>query len=655
MADLSKLSDEQLDELMAQKEAEQKAPDKAPQVDLTNLSDDELDELLELKAEEQIGTVEATARNFIQGATLGTSDEASAFVDAGIQKLTGNQEDFSKIYEDERNRIRERNQLAREAQPVGSIASEIAGGIATTGGIGGLAKNIGLGAVAGAGFSTGDTFSEIATDATLGSLLTIAGHGAMKGGSSLIKKAKIKLAKQPTSIQQTVLKTAKNEHPRTTRLRTATLKDAMNEKLDITDAAEGGFQDRVNRFIDVDAPIIVRDKIDDALKSLHNESQIILENNENVFMDVRALIEDSVEQLKQVPNFGDDAAAAQQVKNDFFELLQGGKLEIDGQVIDPRQVTFQQAQKIKTELDRMLYKNVRAESLTDKAKMFRNAERVNFVMNEFADNLRASVANIDQTGKLSALNERYSALYQARELMPQTAQDFISLLPGMGNSRTAQKARNFVRSVEAASPELAMDIVENLQPGMIQYQLAVGASSGMQASVSDVFRTKAIMGVNPALAPLGLSPSTQVMLANKVGRAGIKAFKLPRTISGMFDNQEMVVSKLSQINPSLAVVVEDALVDRDVDSLTEIMQGALEDPASASVFEPGLGFEGKLSGQEMLQMETQVKADSSLSTRQKLRAITQIRAGQIPKVEEEQQPFFKQYQPRPRNADGRKL
>lgn len=153
--------------------------------------------------ESQYSAPAASARGFVQGATLGYGDEAEAIARtiANYLRNKNKEKTIPETYRKERDIIRKENELARAQHPIATTAGELAGGASTMliPGLGeaNLAKMAGIGAIAGIGAGQADLTKgeigkagfEAGTGAALGTALGAASPYIEKGVTKLAGKA----------------------------------------------------------------------------------------------------------------------------------------------------------------------------------------------------------------------------------------------------------------------------------------------------------------------------------------------------------------------------------------------------------------------------------------------------------------------------------
>lgn len=147
------------------------------------------------------GPVVGGVRNFLQGMTIGGSDEAVGGGVATLKKLGGDERPFSEIYRQEQLREKQRIEDFREDYPKASLTAELTGGLAlplgaskTVGGM--LATSGGLGGAA-AFLNSDGSFNERILQAPFGVLMGMALTGAFSvAGKTVNEQVKSFLTKR---------------------------------------------------------------------------------------------------------------------------------------------------------------------------------------------------------------------------------------------------------------------------------------------------------------------------------------------------------------------------------------------------------------------------------------------------------------------------
>lgn len=600
----------------------------------------------------------AAARGAIQGVTLGFSDEIEGAIKAGVAKMEGDERDYSEIYTDKRDQARKENAISREISPFAFGGAEFAGAIPTvlaggpvTAGLRGAAL---LGGVTGVGMSN-RTGSELAQDALIGATLGVAGEKVFKGVGNRMKQV-FSNTKNPI-VKEAMSELGETRLPKNLEFERATVRDiwtgnykSADEWLMSKSAAK-----RAVEGMD-ETPDIVNTII-------RNEKQIL---GEQLDMMTRELTDQgvtlnarpAVERLKEKLSVLTETNAVKQIRKKYLDglnitevsddgLVTAGFKLGDGSYLNLENMSLKEAHLLKRRIANETYSN------KDPSNIFKQDKEASKALKEFTDEI---INEFNATSKdIAEINNKFKQIYDIEELGPKKADDFFILTDKLNTSERAKELREFVLTArkydELSGSNILNSIVTEVNPRLKLFD-AVNSVQNIVGNnaVAKGFQVRAAASIaGPVGGVLALGKGALFQSAQALSRS----VKLPRTTAGVFRNYEVVLDKLNRLSPALAVTFNDAVISEDYGTVEQMMsEAAAQFPEE---FEPGAGFEGKLHPIEQEQMTRQVKADTSLSTRQKLQAITQIRAGQLPQPTQPEQPFFKQYQPRPRNADGRKL
>lgn len=142
------------------------------------------------------------SQSLLQGATFGFADEAQGLIAAAFASPFVSDKTFKELYTQARDSLREEQGQFSQQNPRTALAANVAGGIATGGGLfkgAQTAKQLatvgaGTGAVAGAGFSdsdellSADTAVDALVGAGLGSVISVAAPKVINGLTSRIRK-----------------------------------------------------------------------------------------------------------------------------------------------------------------------------------------------------------------------------------------------------------------------------------------------------------------------------------------------------------------------------------------------------------------------------------------------------------------------------------
>lgn len=217
MADLSNLSDEDLDRMIGQK---------ASTKDISAVSDDDLDKMIEarLQSADKPSELDSLGRGAAQGVSFGLRDEAAGALKNPVGALKEIANKFGAGYDDEdvgsykteRDASRRLDDQARETNPMSFGAGQVSGSIAPTlltGGAGGVASLAAQGAVQGLGTSEAEDLGGIAKDAAIGGSIGAATGAAGKllantGMSNVAQNVAERVATNPTLSKVAALQPA---------------------------------------------------------------------------------------------------------------------------------------------------------------------------------------------------------------------------------------------------------------------------------------------------------------------------------------------------------------------------------------------------------------------------------------------------------------
>lgn len=160
-----------------------------------------------IETKQPFSKTESVARGAAQNATLGFGDEASAALELGLGKLTGNEAYKDATYSKLRDENRADNAQAQKDNPWSYGIGQVLGGLPSAIATGGatstpamLATGAGMGAATGLGLSESDNASGMAKDTGIGAGFGLAGASlaklVSKFGPDAIAKVAPKLAKR---------------------------------------------------------------------------------------------------------------------------------------------------------------------------------------------------------------------------------------------------------------------------------------------------------------------------------------------------------------------------------------------------------------------------------------------------------------------------
>lgn len=600
----------------------------------------------------------AAARGAVQGVTLGFGDEIEGAVKAGAAKLSGDQRDYSDIYADKRDQARKENVMSRELSGELFMASEFAGAIPTvlaggplTAGLRGAAV---LGGLSGVGLSN-RTGSELAQDAVLGATIGVAGERVFKGIGNRMRKVF-------SNTKNPVVKEAMSELGET-----QLAKNVEFEKATVKDIWKGNYKSADEWLMSNKAAkraVEGMDETPDIVRTIIRQEKELL--GEQLDMATRELTEQGVtlnarpmvETLKKTLSELTETNATKQIQKKYLKgldiseindegLVTAGFKLADGSYLNLENMSLKEAHLLKRRIANETYSN------RDPSNIFKQDKEASKALKNFTDDI---IEAFNSTGDdVRSINSKFKEVYDMEELGPQKADDFFILTDKLNTSPRAKELREFVLKAkkydELSGTAVLNSIVKEVNPRLKLFDAvnSVQSIAGNNA-VSKGFQVRAASSIaGPVGGVLALGKGALFQSAQALSRTA----KLPRSTAGVFRNYEIALDKLNRLSPAMAVTFNDAVINEDYETVSQMMsEAAAQFPEE---FEPGAGFDGQLHPIEQQQMISQVKSDMGMSTRQKLSAIIQIQSGQLPQIEPKEEPFFRQYEPRQRNADGRKL
>jgi hypothetical protein len=640
MADLSKLSDEELSELESDL-------DSSNTNDLSSLSDEEL---LELEAdlgeataitqEEDIDIqtggdiLSAVGRTTAQGITFGLSDEIEAAVNTGIRKVQGDETEASTIFQQEAQLAREKNEQASDTLPLLGTVSEIGGGVASialTGGLfAGMRGALALGGVAGVGFgdSIGNkTASEIARDFATGAAL---GGVTEKVLGTAFRKMKRISAKATPKEKAPLIALGETQTPSNQLFEKQTVKEILKQ-----DSAGALYASKEGQQLAIEAIDTLPNTMNEVFKK---ESKFISDFMEDATQEARDLgikfnSEEAVfgllEDMKN-PGFklGTDIAGKEIIQDELLSkglLSKNSPTPINSFSVDDIINTAAKAKELASNLDT---------APTSKAALKR-----------FADNI---MKPLEQDIGIAPIIQRQKAFDQVLELAPKRPKDIFELLNKVSLEDINVQNREFLKTLEGYSPELTGALQKELSP-KLQF-------------ISNVIDVQGSLGASAAAARFGVTSGVVsggrgvLVQAAQVTAKARRAFKVPRSVSGIINNKDITVSKLAETSPKLATILEEAIDNRNVNAIRSIATQVIQQFGD-SEFEAGIGFEGQIvTEQELQEVEGMIK-QQPISLRNKIDALNTARSGTIPDLSQvpQQQPFLKEPTRAPRDSEGNKI
>jgi len=641
---LSLEEEKELTELKASEETE-KAPVKALQSGLTPEEEAELAELKKMDQLEEISGAESAVRGSAQGISLGFSDEIEGVVKAGVASISGDDREFSEIYEDKRDQARKENALASEANPGAFLAGEVVGGIgtafATGGATAGLRGAAILGGLSGVGLSN-RTGTDLAQDAAIGAAIGTAGEAAFRGIGN-----KIRSVFQNTKSTKAVSAFAglgETKLPRNVEFERVTIKDIWQGRYNSAD--EWLLSDKAAKLATQgmdETPELVEDilrrEFDLAGQQLKAAKTSL---GEDVTISADGAIKQLNDDLGEIANVFGSKNAIKKVQKDILQPIEDGSFGSISEPFDVNSLTIEQAHKLKRNIAEFTYRR------GDKDP-FINSKEVSQSLKRFTDNLIDSFNAIDED--IAKANSRFKSLYELDELKPRESSDFFRLSNKSDRSKRAKELREFMVKTGNYNPDLVSEIITEVNP-RLKLADATDTARALKGDLgaSTLFRAKAGMAAaGPAGAILALGKGAVFQSTQALS----KAFKIPRSTVGIMKNYELVFDKLRNVSPGLAVAFNDAIVGEDRAAIAEMAKQAVQ--AFPQEFEPGVGIDGQISGPQEAAMLQQQILGSQMSVRQKMDAVNQLNAGQIPQPEEtKQDPFMKVYRNKSRSGGVKK-
>lgn len=610
-------------------------------------------------------TAEHAARVGVQGATLGFSDEILGTAIAGVRKLQGDETPFSEIQQQEIALQREDLEKAKEAlgtgistglEIAGNIGGALASGLATAGIRG--ASILGGATTVGVSNKTGtELVGEFAKGATLGAVTEVGISKVLApAAKATINKVSNMMSKSSTGMRKLFSDLGETRHPQNAQFEAATIRDIFTGAHDTADdwlISESALK-RADQAID-EIPEIIDDMVGAEMKTLGVQLKDIKGRlgAENSTLNVESSLGKLQSDLGEILKLGNDKRAVNIIKRDIIEPLEKGSLgTFGGDKFNMTNLSVDQAHKLKKSIANLTYS--KTASGGEFVDTFRNSPQASQALKNFTDDIITQFNQLDP--ELAAVNQRFTKLYQIDELKPATPAAASKLGTNLKTDKASVNNRAFVQSMDGYDPEFARTVIKEVNPRLKLFT-AVKEAELNPASAVKQGRFGLVSGI-ASLGESGLALSAQA--AGKVTRQIRDAFKVPRSTAGIIQNGDLVVSKLAELSPTLAVVLSQAIADRDVNTIRKIATEALMDPQAAQGFEDGIGFDGKIANpEELQQIEGQIKR-LPVRARAKLEMLNEVRStGSIPNLGTAQQvappPFQKIFEKKRRDKSGRKV
>lgn len=641
---LSKLTDDEL----LEEERQANIPDSQ---ELSLMSDEDI-LALEKATDKEFERKEAlkgvsTASSFLtgveQGATLGFSDEIEGTIKAGIRKIQGDETPYEDAYLQERDIARERIAFETEANPIAAGLGSGIGGIASVLATGGTAAGYRaaavIGGLSGVGFTDSgpgfDKGSDLVKNTFIGSALGLGGEKVFRGIGGLINKLTARTSPPTNAILTAVGET---RIPQNVSFETGIYRQALR----------GGFKDMDSFFSSQeaqrsaatwaqDAHNIPKDLLRQRSMTANAKLKAVLSapENQNKSINISQTVDEMAESLKEFRSSGQQKNAVNVMNKEIFDPLTEGKLRLGGELADPTNLTFQQSIEFKRLVSELTFKN--ADPLLDTAEQFafRKAPAVSARLNKFAGNIIEQTNAADGTGILKNVNEDLFNIINAEKLAPRNLKELQSLSADFGDNKAFFRGQEFLLALDQVDDRIKAEVAQEIVP-ILTLTDAISTARQWNLGVSTLFQAKAgAAAIGPIGALVALGKGGTLLTTQAVGKAAKAAFKIPRTVAGIIKDREIIIQKISDLSPAVAIQLNDLIVDRNAEGIKQLAISALQDPAIVAEFEPGLGFEGQItSPEEADQVRNQVMS-SKATLAEKIRAVTEVdQKGIIPQVDE---------------------
>lgn len=649
--DLSKLTDEELLALAGDSPSESSTG-------LESLSDEELlalskeidpDPIPAPPSDQDISDAEVLVRGGASGVTLGFSDEIEAGAKAALRFADQENAEWGDIYNQELDKAREANVRAKEANEALFTGAEIGGGLATAfvPGAAGLRGAMILSGTAGVGFSEAKKGSELIKDFAQGATVGLITDRFMKGAGARL--ARINKASQPATVRA-VAELGESTIPEAVELESNLLKTAFKERHGSWDAAMGSKELLLEASKSMEKlPTSMKDLVDGELNAVGREFEkrmSLLGQDANI--DITPLLGRLDESFKKTLSTT-DLPAKSKFENLILKDLKEGKFQLKGETVNPASMSPKQLVDLKREMNEVLIKKFDdgAESI------FKQSKAVDRNVKQFTSQL---TDHVNQLPGLGELNSQFSKLYNVKALLPDSRVELAALPNIFDKSARGEKAFDLMMAMNDYSPEFAARFKGFYNP-VINIFNAASAARDFNVSVSTMFQAKAAKaateqaGLGPVGALFALGQGGSLMGADIAGKAVRKITKIPRTIAGVIDNQEDVVAAVSKVSLPIAIQLNNAIDDRDLDSIRDILSSGAEN--FPEEFEAGVGIDGRITGErEATILKQQAR---NLPVIDRMKANASINAGIVPAQPQPKPPVERKFPFRRRDSDGRKI
>lgn len=624
------------------KMADESGVESAPKQSLQDLSDEELLALAEeagvttapKEAEPVITSAESALRGAAQGVTLGFADEISAGIEASIS---------DKPYLQARKESRENFAKAQEANPNAYIFGEVAGGIGTTIATGGASAGYRgaaiVGGMSGIGFSN-RTGSDLIKDAAIGTAFGLGAEKVAKGVGRFVQKMFKRSSPATKEVFESIGETTR---PENVKFEAKLIRDAFAGRYDSADnfIKSDVFGKQAQQGLD-EAPKLLRNIFKDKRKQLGGQIQGIVDDLNVKTVDVSETVDSFKKALKEnLRASGPDKGAMHVIQREILDGLDDGTFgrKLGEEILDINNMSPAQATEFKRSIQEIVFADTDASGAVN---MIKNSPRANQVLSDFANSITEQANNLDPSGRLREVNRQFSQLAQAEQFIPRgtEAHKLLRLQDSVSPTKAGGEMRQFVQLMEGIDPVFNAQVIKEINPRLSAFRMHQAANF-QGGTVSTMFRAKAgaaagkpagIVGEAAGFA-LGAGDAALMNIANITARAR-KAFKVPRDISGVFANSDMIVSKLSQVSPTMAITLSDAVSEGDENMVEELIKQVMQHPEAKKEFEQGIGFNGKAVTPEEVAQVRQEILSSSMPLSEKIRSINELETkGIIPQPE----------------------
>ena len=671
--ELDNLSDEELIAISQELDMDSLKPAEEVAVeqpsDLDAMSNDDLFKeasILGIETDNGLATGEAMARGVAQALTLGMHDEMTGVIEALKRKIINNDEaDFMDLYTQERDAIRGKNQYAEKADPsqylLGSLAGSVPLGAFKA--LQGMSGAVVTGGLAGVGFGEQEDLADVALDASLGSafggVFEYAGQVASSKFKSLLNRSK------GNPLKKVMAQKAQSPFPEDKVFAEASLSEIVGENVVDMDSyvMTSAARTRARKI-----PKKIISTVDNAFALEKTKLAALTEAAQIEAGDIRFNFSKEFKELDSVvssmPGIGNQKSAVSQIKNKVLEPLRKAG-QLDGEDLDLNNLSLSQFHKIGQKINHFRYQ------ADDQGRALSHLDPdADQALAYFAGALTDRYNNAHP--KLKEVNEKWTSFYRMSAVKPTQEAHVPYLLDNLQTSKTAINGQLFLEEAFNHDQDLAKALYNSIDSDL-KFREIVTTADSMKVGIGPIFQISAGAGMGGALgayvgdepgavagsvlgAAVSIAGPERRVLAHTVTKAVRDAFKIPRKMSGILKNADVIQSKISNIQGSTAgIAFANAVAERDTKTIESMVSTALQNPKIAKEFEPGVGFEGKIM---TLEEANQLKAEvfsSNIPPREQMQMINQINNGMIPQPQQPRQPFVKRYQARNRDENGRKI